>query len=218
MEPVIEIGAIDNDRMLLEGLGAWIATASEVRLKDTAASVAEYLDLDGPSRIVLLDLNLENFTEPVDNVRHLIDYGHDVIVVSVIPDVKYIVSTTEAGAVAYVTKDQNLSTLLDVVRSVHAGESPMTQEHAFWLSQDDRPSRPALSARESSVLQLYASGMTLDSVSRRVGIKPGTTREYLSRIKRKYADVGRPIKSRVDYAERLREDQFGRGSLTSEPD
>lgn len=213
MEAIIEVGAIDNDRMLLEGMAAWIASSTDVRLKDTANSVDEYLALNEPARIVLLDLNLENFTDPVANVQALREVNHEVIVLSVIPDVEYIAATTEAGAAAYVTKDKDLSLLLDVIREIHAGGEPMTRDHAFWLSQDDRPGRPKLSPRESMVLELYASGITLDAVSRRVGIKPGTTREYLSRIKRKYAEVGRPIMNRVDYAARLREDKFGRGSL-----
>jgi len=216
MEPLIEVGAIDNDRMLLEGLRAWISSTSEVRLADTAASVEEYLTRERPAQIVLLDLNLENYSDPVANVKALIDRGHEVIVVSVIPDLEYIISTTEAGAVAYVTKDQNLATLLEVIRSVNDGDSPVTREHAFWLSQDDRQSRPALSAQEKRVLEFYASGMTLDAAARRVGIKPGTAREYLARIKRKYAEVGRPIKNRVDYTERLREDRFGRGCLKTQ--
>lgn len=212
---MINIDAIDNDRMLLEGLVSWIASTADIRLTNAVSSVDEYISLPERSRIVLLDLNLEDFTDPIDNVRRLRELGHEVIVVSVIPDVEYIVAATEAGAVAYVTKNNNIGALADIVRRVFSGEFLMTPEHAFWLSQDRRASRPKLSAREADVLELYASGMTLEAVSRRVGIRAGTTREYLSRIKRKYAEVGRPIRSRVDYAVRLREDQFGRRSLGS---
>jgi DNA-binding NarL/FixJ family response regulator len=132
---------------------------------------------------------------------------------SVIPDLQYILATTEAGASAYVTKDNDLEALAELIRGVAGNNGEMTSDHAFWLSQDARPTRPQLSAQERRVLELYASGMTLDAVARRAGIAPGTAKEYLARVKRKYESVGRPILSRVDYSVRHREDRFGRESL-----
>ncbi|MEU8183564.1 response regulator transcription factor [Micromonospora sp. NPDC049044] len=210
---VIEVGAIDNDQMLLEGMSAWISRLPDIDLTTLAASVQEYLAGAAPPRIVILDLNLENFTDPAANVRQLVDAGHAVIVVSVIPDPVYIAGTTEAGAVAYVPKANNLSVLAGVIRSVAAGETPMTIEQAFWLGRDARPERPQLSVREREVLIAYGSGRTVEAVGRGLGIAPGTVRTYLDRIKEKYARAGRPIEHRVQFLERVREDGFGRERL-----
>jgi len=49
--------------------------------------------------------------------------------------------------------------------------------------------------------------MTLVAAARQAGIKPGTAREYLARIKRKYTDAGRPTHTKLDLAQRLREDR-----------
>jgi two-component system, NarL family, nitrate/nitrite response regulator NarL len=38
---VIEIGVIDDDQMLLQGMAAWIGTTGDIRLAATAASVEE---------------------------------------------------------------------------------------------------------------------------------------------------------------------------------
>ncbi|MGC4806428.1 LuxR C-terminal-related transcriptional regulator [Micromonospora sp. DT233] len=213
MAPMIEIGAIDNDQMLLEGMSAWMSRLPDISLTALAASVDGYLAMPQRPQIVVLDLNLENFTDPAENVRRLVAAGHTVVVVSVIPDPVYIAATTEAGASAYVLKANNLDVLAGVLRQVAAGETPTTTEHAFWLGRDARRDRPQLSTREREVLISYGSGRTLEAVGRVLGIAPGTVRTYLSRIRDKYAQAGRPIEHRVQFLERAREDGFGRGRL-----
>lgn len=213
MDTMIEIAAIDNDQMLLEGMSTWMGKVPDIRLGATATSVADFLSQIGPARIVLLDLNLEDFTDPVANVAQLTTAGFTVIVVTVVPDLSYILATTEAGAVAYVPKTANLTVLADVIRAVARGESPLTTEHAFWLGCDDRPDRPDLTPREREVLVAYGRGMTVDAVGRRLGIAPGTVRTHLERVKQKYADAGRPIRHRGQYGERIREDGLGRERL-----
>lgn len=213
METVIDIAAIDNDRMLLEGMATWISRMPDIRLAATASSVDDFLSQTVSARIVLLDLNLEDFSDPVDNVARLVGAGFTVIVITVVPDLSYILTTTEAGAVAYVAKTANLTSLADVVRAVARGDSPMTTEHAFWLGRDDRPDRPELTPREHEVLVSYGRGMTVDAVGRQLGIAPGTVRTHLERAKQKYADVGRPIRHRGQYGDRIREDALGRERL-----
>jgi two-component system nitrate/nitrite response regulator NarL len=213
VETLIEIAAIDNDRMLLEGMATWLAAVSDIRLVATAASVADFLSQTVSARIVLLDLNLEDFTDPVDNVTGLVAEGFTVIVITVVPDLSYILATTEAGAAAYVAKTANLTALADVIRAVARGDSPLTTEHAFWLGRDDRPDRPELTPREHEVLVAYGRGMTVDAVGRHLGIAAGTVRTHLERAKQKYAEVGRPIRHRGQYSERIREDALGRERL-----
>lgn len=210
MEAVIDIAVIENDQMLLEGMTTWLSRVPDIRLVRTATTVDDFLGRPGTARIVLLDLNLEDFSDPVQNVSALVAAGCTVIVVTVVPDPSYILTTTEAGAVAYVQKSANLTALAEVVRAVARGESPLTADHAFWLGRDDRPGRPRLTPREREVLVAYGRGMTLDAVGRLLGIAAGTVRTHLERVKRKYSTVGRPIRHRGQYGERVREDGLGR--------
>ena len=55
---MIEIGVIDDDQMLLQGMAAWIASTGDVRLAAMATSVDEYLAVAQTPEIVILDLNL----------------------------------------------------------------------------------------------------------------------------------------------------------------
>jgi two-component system, NarL family, nitrate/nitrite response regulator NarL len=213
MDAMIEIGVIDDDQMLLQGMAAWIAGTGDIQLVAVATSVKEYLSVTRTPKIVILDLNLGNFTDPVRNVAQLVDSGLRVIVASVVPDRSYIAATTEAGAAAYVTKNNNLDTLASVIRSIHSGQMTTTPEHAFWLSRDDRPRRPHLSPRERQILVAVGHGMPHKAIARQLGISMSTVQTHLERVRNKYAIAGRPIDHPGHYSERLKEDSLGREGL-----
>ena len=70
------------------------------------------------------------------------------------------------------------------------------------------PPRPPLSEREYAVLMAYASGQTLSSTARYLGISVETARAYLKRVKAKYQQAGLPAHTKVDLAERVRADWY----------
>jgi DNA-binding CsgD family transcriptional regulator len=70
----------------------------------------------------------------------------------------------------------------------------------------DARRHPDLSDKERSLLVAYATGLTLASAAGQVGIRPGTAKAYLRRIKIKYQRAGRPAQTKVELAERVRED------------
>ncbi|HEV3359078.1 MAG TPA: response regulator transcription factor [Pseudonocardiaceae bacterium] len=215
---MITIAAVDDDRMLLTGLRAWLAPVEGVDLIATAATVPEFLALHTTVDVVLLDLNLRDGSSPAANVRALLGRDVAVLVVSTIPDAEHVLATIEAGAAGYVTKDNDLPALVDAIRDVAAGGAAVSPELAFVLSTDRRPERPRLSAQETLVLRTYASGATLQATARRAGIAYGTAREYLERIKRKYTDTGRPTRTKLDLVDRVREDRLELHGLDNPPD
>ncbi|NED56952.1 response regulator transcription factor [Micromonospora aurantiaca] len=208
---MITVAAIDDDRMLLDGLRTWLAPMEDILLVSTAATVEEYLDaLDEgtPPAVVLLDLNLRDHTVPADNVARVRAGGARVLVVSTVPDADNVLATIGAGAAGYLTKNHALDVLVDAIREVAAGGSAISPELAFVLSRDARTDRPKLSPQERAVLTAYASGATLAAAARRAGVAYGTAREYLERVKRKYTEVGRPTRTKLDLADRVREDRW----------
>ncbi|WP_162308091.1 response regulator transcription factor [Segeticoccus rhizosphaerae] len=68
------------------------------------------------------------------------------------------------------------------------------------------PDRPALSTRERDVLCLYVSGLPSKSVARRLGIKEGSVKEYLKRVRRKYALLSRSAGTKLELYHRACED------------
>ncbi len=68
------------------------------------------------------------------------------------------------------------------------------------------PCRPDLSRREQDVLRLYAANLPSKSVARQLGITEASVKEYLKRIRRKYASLGRVAGTKLDLYHRARED------------
>jgi two-component system, NarL family, nitrate/nitrite response regulator NarL len=204
---MIDVSAVDDDLMLREGLRGWLAGARGLRLAATAGTVDELLALPRTgSGVVLLDLLLRDGSEPADNVRRLTGAGYRVLVISVCPDARWVTTAFAAGAHGYLTKDHDLDALGAAIREVAGGGTVYTPELAFACLRDERPDRPLLSPRERDVLLAYSSGLTLGATARRLGIQPETAKTYLDRVKTKYRAVGRPTYTKLDLANRVRED------------
>lgn len=217
-ERVMRVGVIDDDAMLREGMAAWFGAIADVTLVASCGSLDELLAQSPELDVLLLDLNLRDNSQPAANVRRLTGAGYKVLVVSTIPDAEHVMATVTAGASGYVTKNRDLPALADAIREVADGGFVLSPELAFVLSRDLRRERPALSPRELEVLSLYASGLTLEAVARRVGIAPGTARTHLARVKQKYVEVGRPAYTKLELAERHREDRLDTVGLPPETD
>ncbi|WP_328924458.1 response regulator transcription factor [Streptomyces sp. NBC_00190] len=221
MAPVITVAVVDDDRMLLDGMRAWLGGVPELRLVATAATVGELL---GPPRaehpygpgesayvppdVVLLDLALRDGSAPADNIRRLSGSGSRVLMISTIPDRSRIIESVRAGADGYLTKDNDLPTLVAAIKDVAAGRGAHSVELAFACAYDTGPARPRLSPRERQILLDYASGLTLKSAARRAGITVYTAKDYLDRVKAKYQQAGRPAYTKLDLARRVREDSL----------
>jgi two-component system nitrate/nitrite response regulator NarL len=208
---MIEVSVVDDDRMLLDGMAAWFSSVEDVVLRAQACSVDELFETGLPiAEVVVLDLVLADGSDPVHNVRRLVDAGARVLVVSVVPRGEQGIDVVSAGACGYLTKDHDLTVLADAVRRAAAGDNVHSPELAFAWCRSDRPDRPHLSGQERAVLLAYASGMTLSAAARHAGIQPGTAKVYLDRVKDKYTRAGRPTYTKLDLADRVREDDLRR--------
>ncbi|MFE7094002.1 response regulator [Streptomyces erythrochromogenes] len=224
MARVITVAVVDDDRMLRDGLRAWLGDVPDLSLVATAATVGELLadpdrsrphGHDGaappPADVVLLDLVLRDGSDPADNIRRVLGTGSRVLMISTVPDRSRIIEAIRAGADGYLTKDHDLPTLVAAVKDLAEGRGAVSTELAFACAYDDSPARPRLSPRERQILLDYASGMTLKSAARRAGITVNTAKDYLDRVKAKYQQAGRPTYTKLDLALRVREDSLDGG-------
>ncbi|HEU4423664.1 MAG TPA: response regulator transcription factor [Pilimelia sp.] len=211
---MIPVAVVDDDAMLVDGLRTWLADAADLRLVAAAPTVADLLYTDDARRVsagvVLLDLMLRDNSDPAINVRRLVEARWRVLVVSVWSQPGEVAATFAAGARGYLTKDRGLPALGEAIRHVAAGETVYSPELAYALLRDPRPAGPHLSPQERAVLLAYASGMTLASTARHLGIRLDTANTYLKRVKAKYQQIGRPAHTKLDLANRVREDGLAR--------
>lgn len=209
---MITVGAIDDDVMFIRLMASYLSSVGDISLIATDSSVIGYLAKGARADIVLLDINLPDGSQASENVACLRADGSKVLVVSIHSEPAYIIATLEAGAEGYLVKgDDGPEELTESIRRAHAGLLVPSQELAFAISRDHRPGRPRLSPQEQRLFVLYARGMTLADASARIGVSTRTGEDYLNRIKRKYADVGRPAHTKLELHQRLSEDESAHG-------
>jgi DNA-binding NarL/FixJ family response regulator len=208
----VAVATVDDHEAIREGLHARLNRCEGVEVVAGAATVADLLaDVDRAGRevdVVLLDLMLGDGSAPAGNVRRLLDRGSRVIVYSSLAPTADLRAALAAGALGAIGKAQPLSDLLEAIMSAARDEPLLTTEWAAALDAAPTDQRPALSDRESEALQLYASGLGMKSAARRMGITLATYREYLLRVRRKYAHVDRPAATKLALYHRAVEDGY----------
>jgi DNA-binding NarL/FixJ family response regulator len=186
---MIQIAVIDNDKLVPAGLRALLADTADITLVHTATTVTGYLAARPTVDVVLLDLQLEDGTDPAANVAALRATGAAVLVISVHGDRRHIRATIRAGASGYLIKDDDADKLAGAIRTVHTGHLALTTELMTLINDDP----PELSPQELHVLYLYGTGSTLAATARRLGIAIPTVRSYLDRIRAKWAATDEPV-------------------------
>jgi two-component system, NarL family, nitrate/nitrite response regulator NarL len=211
----IDVGVVDDHPVILDGVTGWVSVpGSGISVVATAPTVGALLA--GPGHradVVLLDLDLGDGTTPGQNVAAIRAAGPAVLVLSASARPAAVRGAMRAGARGYVLKHEEATELRAAIRAVAAGEDWVSPRLACIFATDDAPDRPALSAQETRTLQLYATGLPIKSVARRLGISEETAKQYVRRVREKYAVANRAAPTKVDLYHRAVED----GHLPSPP-
>jgi len=207
---VINVAAVVDNRILVDGLRAWASGVPEVRLTAVTTTVDELLRATvARSDVVLLDAHLRAEPDPAENARRLLDVGHRVLVIDGSSELGAAARTLAVGVHGYLTRDHDLAALGETIRAIALGGTAWSLGPTAAAAPDGHPARPLLSEREHAVLMAYASGRTLDSTARHLGISVETAKTYLKRIKAKYQMAGMPVHTKLDLAEQVRADCAG---------
>lgn len=143
--------------------------------------------------VVLMDINLPgiNGIECVARLRQQMS-GLKIIMLTVFEEGEQVFNALSAGAFGYLVKSSRPAKILEAIREVHAGGSPMSGNIARKVVQTlqaqaaaqaaNRAETDALSAREVEVLQALSKGHTYKQIAADLGISLGTVRTYIQRI------------------------------------
>jgi DNA-binding NarL/FixJ family response regulator len=189
--PSISIALVEDDSDLRSSLASLLKKASGVRV------VADYPDSESALQdlprhkpdVVLMDINLPAMSG-VECVRRLKPMlpGTQVLMLTVHDDNDSLFASILAGADGYLLKDTVPSRLLEAIREVNSGGSPMTPQIARRVVQHFRkraPVRPeveGLTPREMEVLELLARGDRYKEISERLGLSMDGIRFHIRRI------------------------------------
>lgn len=147
--------------------------------------------------LLVLDLLVERGTNAdPDRVRALVRSGVRVLVLSAMASPELVRKILKAGVSGIAGKRDTEEDIVAAIWTSLGRGQWLTPELASVIASD--VDRPKLSDQEERALVLYASGLTLEAVASALGIKQDTAKKYLSRVKNKYAEVGRPARTKLD--------------------
>ena len=141
--------------------------------------------------VVLMDINLPgmNGVECVRKLKELLP-AIQIVMLTAYEDTENIFNSLAAGAAGYLLKRSKSAEILDALRDVQNGGSPMSTHIARKVVQSFQ-ARPAaapaeqtedLSPREQEVLDLLSQGFMYKEISDKLGISFETVRTYIRRI------------------------------------
>ncbi|WP_181064383.1 response regulator transcription factor [Pseudoclavibacter sp. AY1F1] len=199
--------AIVDDHMLLRvGVAAAFHRTTSMNLTATGASVSEALGHGQHIDVLLLDLRLADGSRPRENIAHLQEKSIDVVCYTSGESPPLIREAARAGAMGMLRKTEPMHVLLAATLAACHGEVAASIDWAAALDSDPTLLDARLSPRERDVLERYASGEGASDVAKALFISRETVLEHVQRIRRKYADVGRPARTKIHLYQRAIED------------
>lgn len=199
---MITVIACDDHAIVCAGIERVLSTVSGVSFLGSALTAPDLIskvERDAPS-IVLLDINLGE-TSGFDLIESIaaVSPKTKVVFFSMYDGIPYVRRARELGAAGYVTKDRLDGELVQILRTVAAGD-----EFVSSVSTTDRESREAaadlelLSSRELEVLTMLADGMTNGEIARVLFLSRRTVESHRARIQLKLG-----LKTRAELAKAL---------------
>jgi DNA-binding NarL/FixJ family response regulator len=167
--------------MLRAGLRTFLGEAPDVSVTaevDKAEAALARIERDPPD-VALLDLavpdaELAGLIRAISAARPAVK----VVVLAAPRERDRILAAVEAGAAGCLFRESGPEQLLNGVRAVARGESPLSLEAALALL-GGRVEKPPLTPRERQILTLVARGLANKQIAGRLGISEKTVKTHL---------------------------------------
>jgi DNA-binding NarL/FixJ family response regulator len=187
----IRIAVIEDDAAIRQILCEWIRRTDGFACVFDIGSAEKAINLLAQTEphVTLVDINLPGMSG-VEFVRRLKPRmpATQFVMLTVYDDANHVLDALAAGASGYLLKRTPKDQLLEAVREVHAGGSPMTSSIARLVVQSlQKPSvtggnEAGLSRREAEVLDLLAKGFLYKEIADFLKISLPTVSTYVRRI------------------------------------
>jgi len=182
--PTIRVVLVDDHAVIRAGLSQLLAGTEDIVVVGEAESGTTALDVVRRLRpdVVLMDLQMAG-GDGVVATRRIVQegLGADVLVLTSFSDSERIVAAVDAGAVGYLLKDADPDDVLQGIRAVSRGESPIHPKAARTLLGRRGPSAPVqLTSRETEILRLVKDGLANKQIARRLEISERTVKAHLT--------------------------------------
>ncbi len=190
----IRVSIVEDSPKLLKSLEILIHSAPDLRVQSTHASAEDALEKlpSAPPDIVLMDINLPGMSgiECVSILSQLLPEAR-IVMLTAFENSEDIFASLSAGAHGYLLKSAVPGKLLDSIRDVAAGGSPMSGSVPrkiveFFRTKPSKPeTSPLVSPREDEVLRLLADGCAYKEIAEIMQVSMSTVGTYIERIYKK---------------------------------
>jgi DNA-binding NarL/FixJ family response regulator len=186
------IGIVEDDARVREALGAILAMAEDLQLKDAWANAEDALTgwTDSCPDVVIMDINLPG-ANGIECVRQLTARfpATQFIMYTMHDDDQRVFDALKAGANGYLLKSSRPLEILTAIRDLLQGGSPMSATIARRVIAQLRPARNGdslsdakLTDRETEVLQMLSEGLLYKEISTRVGMSEAAVKQCIHRL------------------------------------
>lgn len=187
----ITVAVVEDSEKLQRGLAALLNDTSDLQFQNAWGDAEEALQRlpEEPPDIVIMDIRLPGMSgiDCVERLSALLPKTR-ILMFTAYEDSEEIFRSLSAGAHGYLVKSTPPEQLVDAIREVAAGGSPISGSVArkmvdFFRS---RPATPddtsSLAPREREVLKLLADGCPYKEIASAMKVSLGTIRTYIERI------------------------------------
>lgn len=197
---VISVCIVDDNKDIRTALEQIILMSDEHLLVGSFASASEAMDKIPAIKpnVVLMDINLGEGETGIDCVRHMKADNPDILFMmcTVYEDDEKIFEALSAGASGYILKKTSPVKLLEAIKELNDGGSPMSSQIArkvvaaflnrtaetIQAENNALSSLSVLSNREKEILELLAKGLLYKEIAAKLFISQETVRKHVYHI------------------------------------